>query len=275
MADQPTDARARLLSHFQGQEPSAHGQKWDELWIEGFLPWDKGFPSPALVDLLAERQDLLGSSTGKKLKALVPGCGKGYDVLLLTAYGYDAYGLEISANAIDAAKKNEKEVEENAIYNPNDGVSKGKVTWLVGDFFNDEFLKDVDGDGGFDLIYDYTFLSAMPLSMRAAWSKRQNELLAPEGRLVCLEFPTYKPLSTGGPPFGLPPKIYTALLPRPGQELKYDDQGELLEAELGPPSSKGLKQIAHFKPKRTHEIGYAADGTITDWVGVWAHPNAV
>lgn len=119
------------------------------------------------------------------------------------------------------------------------------------------------------------FLCALPPNMRPAWSKRQNELLAPQGRLVCLEFPTYKEPSTGGPPFGLPPKVYTAILPRPGVEMKYSDEGDLIETELGPPSEKGLKQIAHFKPKRTHQIGYAEDGTITDWIGVWVHPNAV
>ena len=36
-------------------------------------------------------------------------------------------------------------------------VAGGNITWLLGDFFGDGFLKDVDGDDGtFDLIYDYT-----------------------------------------------------------------------------------------------------------------------
>ncbi|KAG4433422.1 hypothetical protein IFR05_011087, partial [Cadophora sp. M221] len=88
--DQPTDARARLLSHFTSAQGSAeHGSKWNELWTEGFLPWDKGFPNPALADLLSQRQDLLpppsSPQQSKQKKALVPGCGKGYDVLLLSA----------------------------------------------------------------------------------------------------------------------------------------------------------------------------------------------
>lgn len=36
------------------------------------------------------------------------------------------------------------------------GVEKGSVNWIVGDFFTDEFLKGVEGEGTFDLIYDYT-----------------------------------------------------------------------------------------------------------------------
>jgi methyl halide transferase len=155
--DLPTDARARLLSHFQSAKGTEeHGQKWDDLWKEGFLPWDKGFPNPALVDLLAERQDLFPSPKSGRRKALVPGCGKGYDVLLLSAFGYDAYGLEISSNALEAARKNEKEMDGKGVYETKKGVQKGAITWLSGDFFADGFLQDVEGERTFDLIYDYT-----------------------------------------------------------------------------------------------------------------------
>lgn len=109
--------------------------------------------------------------------------------------------------------------------------------------------------------------------MRPAWSKRFVELLAPEGRLVCVEFPTYKPPSTGGPPWALPPKVYLAHLSRPGEELPYAADGELEESKLGEPSKTGLVRIAHFQPTRTHQIGYDTEGKVTDWVSVWAHPS--
>ncbi|KAF8862451.1 S-adenosyl-L-methionine-dependent methyltransferase [Acephala macrosclerotiorum] len=287
MSTPTPDVRARLVSHFSAATGSTeHGTKWDELYQTNFLPWDKGFPSPALVDLLSSSPpsknptytSLLPSPSGsKKLKALIPGCGKGYDVLLLAANGYDAYGLEISSNALKEAKKVEKEKGNEEVYATRPGVERGAVTWVVGDFFEDMFLRDVFKEGEiekFDLIYDYTFLSALPPVMRPAWSRRFNELLAPEGRLICLEFPTYKPASTGGPPWALPPKIYMAHLPRPGQELEYGEDGELLEEKLGEPSSSGLVRIAHFQPERTHEIGYSSDGKVTDWISVWAHPKA-
>ncbi|KAE9377904.1 thiol methyltransferas-like protein [Stipitochalara longipes BDJ] len=273
--DQPTDARARLFYHFQtAKGTTEHGQKWDDLWKEGFLPWDKGFPNPALVDLLTERQNLFPHSLqSRRRKALVPGCGKGYDVLLLSAFGYDAYGLEISSKALDAARKNEEDMDGNDVYATREGIEKGSVTWLSGDFFADNFLKEVQGEGVFDLIYDYTFLSALPPVMRPAWSKRFMELLAPAGRVVCVEFPTYKPPSTGGPPWALPPKIYLAHLSRPGEELPYGENGELLDSKLGEPRKIGLQRIAHFQPKRTHQIGYDAEGRVTDWVSVWRHPQ--
>ncbi|KAH8602156.1 S-adenosyl-L-methionine-dependent methyltransferase [Bisporella sp. PMI_857] len=266
------DVRAKLSTHFSSRELSAHPQGWDDLWVEGFIPWDKGFPSPALVDLLQQRKDLFPKKKVRK-KALVPGCGKGYDVLLLSAFGYDAYGLDFSGNALKEARAVEEQNDGNRIYETREGETKGKVTWVVGDFFKDEFLGAVEGVPKFDLIYDYTFLSALPPSLRAGWASRNVELLAPEGRLVCLEFPTRKLPSTGGPPWALPPEVYMAHLPRPGKDLPYADDGEILEAKIGEPSVNGLNRLEHFQPQRTHEIGYSDDGKVTDWISIWAHPN--
>lgn len=50
--------------------------------------------------------------------------------------------------------------------------------------------------------------------MRPAWALRYTQLLAKDGRLVCLEFPTYKAPSTGGPPFGLTVSATMRTLPR-------------------------------------------------------------
>ncbi|KAG9238140.1 thiol methyltransferas-like protein [Amylocarpus encephaloides] len=265
--DQPTDARARLRQHFLGDK-SLHIKKWDDLYIEDFLPWDKGFVNPAFVDLLHDRKELFPNTEGKRGKALVPGCGKGYDVLLLDEHGYDAYGLESSKNALIAAKEIEKQAKATGQY-----IGRGDVNWVDGDFFDDGWLIEVQGEKKFDLIYDYTFLSALPPSLRPAWSKRFKDLLAPGGRIVCVEFPTYKPHSTGGPPWALPPKVYMAHLSRPGQELPYAEESGLQESELGDASPDGLQCIAHFQPKRTHNGGYDEQGKITDWVSVWAHPS--
>ncbi|XMA13160.1 hypothetical protein WAI453_005951 [Rhynchosporium graminicola] len=274
-SDQPTDARARLLSHFTSAQGSAeHGSKWNDLWTEGFLPWDKGFPNPALSDVLSQRQDLLppcisNSQQKHRKRALVPGCGKGYDVLLLSAFGYDAYGLEISSKALEEAKKVEKDMAGKDVYATREGVERGKIEWVAGDFFD---KKGVLGEK-FDLIYDYTFLSALPPVMRPAWSKRFVDLLTPEGRIVCVEFPAYKPPSTGGPSWALPPKVYLAHLTRPGEELPYAEDGELQDSKLGESSKNGLVRVAHFQPERTHQIGYDAEGKVTDWVSVWMHSS--
>ena len=119
-------------------------------------------PNPALVDTLTDRVQLLGScfkddSRGNKIRkrALVPGCGKGYDVLLLASFGYDAFGLEVSETAVrrcyDEQRTNGHKYPTRS---ENDGV--GTVTFLIGNYFADGWMNGIAGDAKFDLIYDYT-----------------------------------------------------------------------------------------------------------------------
>lgn len=161
VADHSNDVRARLKAIFS-TPPSEHGKGWDKLWKEGdFLPWDKGTPNPALVDLLNDRRDVIGSpligegDSRRRKRALVPGCGRGYDVLLLASWGYDAYGLEISESAVRRCEE-EKRVNGEKYSVRDETVGCGEAKFIVGDFFADDWLKDVDGSGTFELIYDYT-----------------------------------------------------------------------------------------------------------------------
>ena len=102
------------------------------------------------------------SKDGKRAKVLVPGCGKGYDVALFSAYGYDAFGLEVSAHAAKAAGQYLPNAGDGSLeseYASKDsGQGKGRAVCLVGDFFDDSWFKDagVRGEGGFDVIYDNT-----------------------------------------------------------------------------------------------------------------------
>jgi SAM-dependent methyltransferase len=86
---------------------------------------------------------------------LVPGCGKGYDVALFAAHGYDAYGLEVSTHAAEAARKYLEEPGKGPLEGEYLAQDKGvgKMEVLVGDYFEDGWL--VDG-GEFDIIYDNT-----------------------------------------------------------------------------------------------------------------------
>jgi hypothetical protein len=62
-----------------------------------------------------------------------------------------------------------------------------------------------------------------------------------------------------------------AHLQRPGEDVPYGEEGDLLEDKLGPPSKDGLQRIEHFMPKRTLESGYSNEGEIMDRVSVWEH----
>ena len=157
------EARAKLANHFSNGTAD-EGSRWAELWDKGdFLPWDRHMPNPALEDILTERRDLIGPPTikdgsekEKRKQALVPGCGKGYDVLVLASFGYDAYGLEISETAV---KRCIEEQKENGHKYPVKDlvVGAGNVTFIQGDFFKTAWLREnVGRHGRFDLIYDYT-----------------------------------------------------------------------------------------------------------------------
>ncbi|KAI9774108.1 MAG: hypothetical protein M1840_005201 [Geoglossum simile] len=268
--DQP-HIRDQLLKHFS-VPAEEFGSRWSQLWDKGeFLPWDQGAPSPALADILANRKDIIvGTSrvSGRRKRALVAGCGRGYDVLLLASYGFDVYGLDISESAIKAC---EKFAEENKDMYPvmDETFGAGKATFISCDFFSKDWEKEIRGGATFELIYDYTFLSAIELAQRPAWALRYKELLSDTtpARLICLEYPTHKDPAERGPPFALPPKIYLAHLTRPGMKISYDADLHLLEDELPPvnPSST-LVRVAHWQPDNTHPIGKG-----TDWVSVWTH----
>lgn len=163
-----SDARARLLEHFSGDGPPAN-DRWAALWNKGdFLPWDRGTPSPALKDALEEHEQLFGHSvfikdsvTGatRRKRALVPGCGRGYDVLLLASFGYDAYGLEVSSKAVSCCKEFAAENK----YPVKDGsIGPGQATFILGDFFKEDWLSEVKGGQDFELFYDYTVSYLIP-----------------------------------------------------------------------------------------------------------------
>lgn len=159
-----------------GQEPTAivrerlakyHGDNykdgWEELWSRGdVLPWDRGFPNPALEDTLTQGRALLGKPVEttengiRRKKALVPGCGRGVDVLLLASFGYDAYGLEYSAAAVEACKEEEaKSGDKYPVRDPE--IGRGTVTFIQGDFFQDDWLEKIGVPrNSFHLVYDYT-----------------------------------------------------------------------------------------------------------------------
>jgi hypothetical protein len=86
-------------------------------------------------------------------------------VLLLSSWGYDVWGLDYSAAAKEEAIKNQKQAESEGLYKPVDGLEKGKINWVTGDFFKQDWAKDIGDNGKFDLIYDYTVIIVLPAQL--------------------------------------------------------------------------------------------------------------
>ncbi|KAF1849025.1 S-adenosyl-L-methionine-dependent methyltransferase [Cucurbitaria berberidis CBS 394.84] len=329
MASQNQD---RLRTHFADAPVSSHNDRWDDLWKEGtFLPWDRGYANPALIDLLQRRPSTSpdanpspgappsnGSGAdnytsipstikadGTRCRVLIPGCGKGYDIVLFAAHGYDAYGLEVSSHAANAAKKYIDAIQKSEGLDSKDRegplegeylaassshkVGYGSMNVLLGDYFSDEWLKEVQGwnlGEGFDIIYDNTFLCALPPFLRPKWASRTVSLLrhrtdlnttqpspSEDALLVCLEFPTHKPAASAGPPWSLPPTVHAELLKQPGEEISYDDKGVVVETDR-PDADNALVRVAHYTPRRTHTVG-VVNGIVRDCVSLWRHKSEV
>ena len=155
------EARAKLASHFADGKAS-EPDRWSALWDKGdFLPWDRGKPNPALADILTARQDLIGNCTAQNHKgerqrkrALVPGCGRGYDVILLASFGYNAFGLEVSETAVKRCLEEQK-VNEDSYPGTKEVIGPGEAIFINGNFFSNSWVRRT-GAEKFDLIYDYT-----------------------------------------------------------------------------------------------------------------------
>ena len=72
---------------------------WEERYQEGDVQWDKGEPSPGLVDWLEERGDQ------PRGKVIVPGCGFGHDVRAWAKAGFDAVGYDVAPAAVKGGEK--------------------------------------------------------------------------------------------------------------------------------------------------------------------------
>ena len=209
-----------LTAHFQTHEPARQGPAWDALWRAGRTPWDRGGPCAALRDLLLPqegRSDLFPGhpsgaqqvgKAGKRKTALVPGCGRGYDVLQLAELGYDVVGLEISDTAIRAAREHAaaaasggREAGEEEEEGGESEDARGAVVWAAGDFFEDDWLRGpevqrlVGGGGGggkFDLIFDHTVRRLTAIAFPPA---RPLTLIPNFGLFVCPQKLTHPPSS--------------------------------------------------------------------------------
>ncbi|VFQ85996.1 unnamed protein product [Cuscuta campestris] len=148
---------------------------WERCWEEGITPWDLGRPTPILQHLIETKSIANG-------RALVPGCGGGYDVVALASQERYAIGLDISEVAINRAR-------QVAASSPNVNY----CSFLLEDFFTWETSDP------FDIIFDYTFFCAIEPNLRSAWAARVRDLLKPDGELITLIFPIDD--HEGGPPY--------------------------------------------------------------------------
>ena len=130
-------------------------QFWDERYRANQMPWHlEGVPAP-LQKWLDETPP--GS-------VLIPGCGAGQGVSAFAEAGWDVTGIEFSREALQHARKR--------LGNLADRI-------LLADFFQHDFAGK-----HFTVVYERTFLCALPLARRPDYTDRIHSLLEPEGQLI-------------------------------------------------------------------------------------------
>ncbi|GAA5967140.1 hypothetical protein JCM11641_000452 [Rhodosporidiobolus odoratus] len=190
---------------------------WEQAWQAQATPWDGLNAQPALVELIEERWEEVGVSldTLKDGKALVAGCGKGYDATYFASRGFDALGIDISDSAVQRARE----------FLAAQANAPPSVTFQVADFFSSDL-------GLVSLAYDYTFFCAIPPSWRTKWGRRYAEIVRPGGLLIALAYPL-DGNREGGPPYSVSEEAYDTVLATNFEKIYSRKPGKSSEGRAG------------------------------------------
>ena len=166
---------------------------WRARYVEEHTPWDLGGHHPGLERWWAAEGQKLGIES-----ALVPGCGRGHDVIFLARAGLRVGAVDV----VDLAA--EPFVEE--------------LTERGGEFHLKNFLEWESGrdpaelGGPYDLVFEHTIFCAIEPAQRPAFGRAAAACVRPGGYLFSLLFPNDKPAEDGGPPHRAEPEQLAAAL---------------------------------------------------------------
>lgn len=149
---------------------------WAARYAAGETGWDKGEPSPGLVDFLVENEALAPGTV------LVPGCGYGHDARALAAAGFEVTAIDVVPAAIERARALARE-------------QRARVQFETADFFSlSAALR-----GPYDWLFEHTFFCAIDPERRDAYVRIVADLVRPGGHLLGV---FYHIQPETGPPFG-------------------------------------------------------------------------
>ncbi len=155
---------------------------WDQHYRERHTPWDKGAPSPPLLEWLAANPSAIRG------RVLVPGSGLGHDVRALAALPEvaEAVGLDLSPTAVARAAELPR---------------VGAEVHRVGDLFD----LDAAHLAAYDWLWEHTCFCAIDPSRRDDYVAAVHSALKPGGHLLGVFYldpydDEHRP--GGGPPHG-------------------------------------------------------------------------
>ena len=112
-------------------------EDWQRHYDENDLGWDLGEVAPPFVSLLE-------SYTITPGKTLVPGCGRGHEVIFLAENGFDVTGVDYSKGAVNHL---------------NSVIQERQLSSQI--LHLDFFTLDSTHDGLYDLLIEHTFFCAI------------------------------------------------------------------------------------------------------------------
>lgn len=170
-------------------------EDWQRHYEEDDLGWDLGQVAPPFVKLWEEEKLPLG-------KVLIPGCGRGHEVVFLAENGFEVTAIDFSDGAVTYLRK----------------VLSDRS--LAGEVLHQDFFSlDESHHSLYDLMIEQTFFCAISPWQRADYVKNVARVLKPGGLLVGLFYHTDK---QGGPPYNTT---------REDIESHFSDDFEVLELD--------------------------------------------
>jgi SAM-dependent methyltransferase len=190
---------------------------WEERYQAQDMPWEKGAPSPGLVDFL---HDPLPRGT-----VCVPGCGTGHDVRAWAAAGLEVYGFDIAPSAIRLA------------------IERTQAVGLKASFQQMDFLTG-EPPMRFDWVFEHTLFCAIQPAQRDAYVEALLRWLKPGGYYLSINFLIP---DTDGPPFGST---------REEIDTRFKPRFELIERYVprSYPNRTGLELLSWWKQAGNGEM---------------------
>ncbi len=151
-------------------------QHWESCYRAGDMRWDKGGPSPGLVDFLAAHPNLPRGTV------LVPGCGTGHDVRAWAQAGFTVTGLDLAPTGVRLARE------------------RTQIAGMRARFRRANFLRYVPR-ARYDWLFEHTLFCAIDPIDRDAYVRAVVRCLKPGGQFLAVHYMI--PNAGHEPPFGV------------------------------------------------------------------------
>jgi len=146
--------------------------EWEARYLEGSIGWDRGGVNPALNHWLDCGEMACGS-------IVLPGCGRGFEVVQLARLGFAVTALDFAPSAVQFV-----ETALAANHLMAEVVAADVLLWQPA--------------APVDAVYEQTCLCALPPESWVAYATQLHQWLRPGGSLFALFMQTG---DEGGPPF--------------------------------------------------------------------------